>query len=76
MKLEPGDLLVAYTDGVSEAMNAGDDEWGEDRMIATIRAKVSAASQAILERIMVAADEFVAGVPQYEDMTLLVMRVV
>ena len=36
--LAPGDILVEYTDGVSEAMNAADEEWGEDRMIRTIRA--------------------------------------
>ncbi len=74
--LEPGDLLVAYTDGVSEAMNASDEEWGEDGLIAEIRANRSAPLQVILERIMVSADQFVAGTPQFDDMTLVVMRAV
>ena len=32
--MEPGDVLIGYTDGISEAMNPKDEEWGEDRMIA------------------------------------------
>ena len=31
--LASGDILVAFTDGISEAMNSADDEWGEDRLI-------------------------------------------
>jgi sigma-B regulation protein RsbU (phosphoserine phosphatase) len=34
MVLEPGDTLLAYTDGISEAMTVDDEEWGEERMIA------------------------------------------
>ena len=34
--LEPGDLLIAYTDGISEAMTAEDEEWGEDRMLEAV----------------------------------------
>ena len=34
--LEPGDLLAAFTDGISEALNADGDEWGEERMLALI----------------------------------------
>ncbi len=33
MTLEPGDLLILYTDGISEAMTKDDEEWGEERMI-------------------------------------------
>jgi len=76
VKLEPGDLLVAYTDGISEAMNGADEEWGEDRLIAAVQATRSAPPPAILDRIVASADEFVAGTPQYDDMTLIVMRIV
>lgn len=72
--LEPRDLLVAFTDGVSEAMNAADEEWGEERLIAAVQATRSALPQAILDRIITSAHEFVTGAPQYDDMTLIVMR--
>jgi sigma-B regulation protein RsbU (phosphoserine phosphatase) len=75
VKLERGDLLVAFTDGISEAMNHTDDEWGEERLIETARAMQGAPAKAILDHIVRSADGFVAGAPQYDDMTLIVARV-
>ncbi len=72
--LEPGDVLVAYTDGVSEAMNAADEEWGEDRMKDAIAPQRSVAARALIDRVMRSADAFVAGAPQHDDMTLVVIR--
>ncbi len=72
--LEQGDLLVAYTDGISEAMNAADEEWGEEHLIGAARKTWSAPSQVILDSIMASADRFVAGAAQHDDMTLIVMR--
>src|SRR5207245_9285423 len=40
--LEAGDVLVAYTDGISEAMNALDEEWGEERLMNAVRANRTA----------------------------------
>ena len=37
LELQPGDLLVAFTDGISEAMNRDDEEYGEDRLMETVR---------------------------------------
>jgi phosphoserine phosphatase RsbU/P len=75
VKLEAGDLLVAFTDGISEAMNHADDEWGEERLIEAARAMRGVPAKAILENIVRSADGFVAGAPQYDDMTLIVARV-
>jgi sigma-B regulation protein RsbU (phosphoserine phosphatase) len=75
VKLERGDLLVAFTDGISEAMNNVDDEWGEERLIEAARAMRGIPAKAILDRIVRSADGFVAGAPQYDDMTLIVARV-
>ena len=75
VKLEPGDLLVAFTDGVSEAMNDADDEWGEERLIEAARTMQGMPAKAILESIMRSADGFVAGAPQFDDMTLIVAQV-
>jgi phosphoserine phosphatase RsbU/P len=73
--LEPGDLLVAYTDGISEAMTAADEEWGETRMLAAVPPQSSASALEVLNGIFLAADAFTAGAEQHDDMTLLVMRV-
>jgi sigma-B regulation protein RsbU (phosphoserine phosphatase) len=75
VKLERGDLFVAFTDGISEAMNQTDDEWGEERLIEAAQAMAGAPPKAILDHIVRSADGFVAGAPQYDDMTLIVARV-
>ncbi len=75
VRLERGDLLVAFTDGISEAMNQADDEWGEERLIDAVRAMQAAPAKAILEHVVKSADVFVAGALQYDDMTLIVARV-
>jgi sigma-B regulation protein RsbU (phosphoserine phosphatase) len=73
--LEPGDLLVLFTDGVSEAENPAEDEWGEDALIAAARACERLPPVEAIARIMRAADDFAAGAPQHDDMTLVVAKV-
>jgi sigma-B regulation protein RsbU (phosphoserine phosphatase) len=75
--LHPGDVLIAFTDGVSEAMNSADEEWGEDQMISAARSlldqsKHAATADQLLHAILNAADRFTAGAPQHDDMTLLI----
>jgi sigma-B regulation protein RsbU (phosphoserine phosphatase) len=72
--IAPGDLFIAFTDGMSEAMNAADEEWGEERMIATIRSCAGLSPAETIARLMQAADAFVAGAKQHDDMTLVVLQ--
>ena len=72
--IAPGDLFIAFTDGMSEAMNAADEEWGEERMIATIRSCAGLSPAETIARLMQAADAFVAGAKQHDDMTLVVVQ--
>ncbi|HEY6447469.1 MAG TPA: GAF domain-containing SpoIIE family protein phosphatase, partial [Acidobacteriaceae bacterium] len=72
--LEPGDLLLAYTDGISEALNLQDQEWGEERMVAAARAHLPENAGTILRHIVNEADRFAATAPQHDDMTLLLMK--
>jgi sigma-B regulation protein RsbU (phosphoserine phosphatase) len=67
-----GDVFVAFTDGVSEAMNAGDEEWGEERLIETIVSSTLPPAP-LIDSILQAADRFAAGAPQHDDMTLIVI---
>jgi sigma-B regulation protein RsbU (phosphoserine phosphatase) len=75
LTLQPGDVLVAYTDGVSEAMNCADEEWGEDGMIATMGGADGVCAAETVDLIIGAADSFAAGAQQHDDMTLVVLRV-
>ena len=75
IQLEPGDLLLLYTDGMSEAENPAEDEWGEDAMIDAARACSGQAPLLMIQQILAAADTFAAGAPQHDDMTLVVARV-
>ena len=75
LQLLPGDILLAFTDGISEAMNAAEDEWGEDRMIAEAQAHANLNAAELLQRLFRAADAFAAGAPQHDDMTLVVLRI-
>lgn len=72
--LQPGDLMLAYTDGISEALNLQDQEWGEDRMVAAARAHLPENASTILRHIVTEADRFAATAPQHDDMTLLLMK--
>jgi phosphoserine phosphatase RsbU/P len=74
LTLAPGDRLVIFTDGVSEAMNSALEEWGEERLIATVRAPQGCDALEIITRIMQVADQFAAGAAQHDDMTLIVLR--
>jgi serine phosphatase RsbU (regulator of sigma subunit)/dihydrofolate reductase len=74
VQLLAGDILLAYTDGISEAMNAADDEWGEDRMIAEAQAHADLSAEELMQHLFREADAFAGGVPQHDDMTMVVVR--
>jgi phosphoserine phosphatase RsbU/P len=72
--LHPGDVLLAYTDGISEAMTADDEEWGEERMLAAVRKVMDQPAEEIMRSVFLAADEFTSGARQHDDMTLLILK--
>jgi sigma-B regulation protein RsbU (phosphoserine phosphatase) len=76
LALEPGDLLVLFTDGISESMNSEDEEWGEERLIDLAKTCVDVPAIEAMNRIMAAAEAFAAGAPQHDDMTVVVLHVV
>ena len=74
LQMQSGDLLLLYTDGISEAMNPLDEEWGEERMVAEAERLWPRTAQEILNGLVNAADRFAAGAEQHDDMTLMVMK--
>jgi len=75
LTLESGDVLVLFTDGISEAMNAADDEWGEERLMESVRGCIARPAGEMIEFLMRDADAFVAGAPQHDDMTVMIVKV-
>jgi len=76
MALEPGDLLVLYTDGVSEAMNAAGEMFGDERLhdaVAAVPAHLGA--RAVAEGLLEGLHTFLDGTEPQDDVTLVVVRV-
>ena len=73
--LNPGDMVAAFTDGISEAMNGADEEWGEESLLKTLEDCEGKTAAETVACIMAAADRFTAGAKQYDDMTVVVMKV-
>jgi sigma-B regulation protein RsbU (phosphoserine phosphatase) len=70
-----GDIFLAFTDGISEALTIDDEEWGEERMIAAAQNCRTVPAAAMIDSLMQAADAFAAGAPQHDDMTIVIMRI-
>jgi phosphoserine phosphatase RsbU/P len=67
------DILVIYTDGVTEAQNESDEQFGEDRLLALLQPRIKERAAATLAGIMKRLDEFVGVAPQHDDITCLVV---
>ncbi len=72
--LAPGDRLVLFTDGVTEAMDEHDEQWGEERLIELVRASADLGSAALLGRIVEAVRRFEGARGASDDVTLVVAR--
>ncbi len=75
VNLESGDILVAFTDGISEAMDLRENEYGEERLFETLRQCETCSAQETVIRLLRSVDAFTTGAPQHDDMTLVVIRV-
>jgi sigma-B regulation protein RsbU (phosphoserine phosphatase) len=72
--LDRGDLLVLYSDGVTDANNANFDEFGEDRFIEVLKRHRHQPAADIVAAVTNALAEFAAGAPQGDDITLVVAK--
>ncbi|MEW6368729.1 MAG: SpoIIE family protein phosphatase [Acidobacteriota bacterium] len=72
--LTPGDTLLLYTDGLTEARNRSSEEYGIDRLYWALLDNPDAEPQALIERLIAELREFQAGAPQVDDMTIMVVR--
>jgi serine phosphatase RsbU (regulator of sigma subunit) len=73
-RLEDGDLLVAFSDGLSEAANASDEEFGSERVIEAVASRVDRPPADVLTGILDSVRTFTAGEPPRDDLCVLVVR--
>jgi hypothetical protein len=71
---EEGDLLVLYSDGILEAANAADEQFGEERIQEIVRANYSGPAEDIRNQILAAVRDFTGNVEAADDQTLLIIR--
>jgi len=74
INLQKGDSLFLYTDGVTEAMNKGEELFSEGRLIQELAEMRDKSLQEIITGVMGKIESFSAGVPQADDITLMVIR--
>ncbi|MFZ0136568.1 MAG: PP2C family protein-serine/threonine phosphatase [Candidatus Sulfotelmatobacter sp.] len=72
--LAPGDWLIIFTDGVIEAENTHQEEYGETRLLAAIAAGAATSPSEMLKRLMAEVDLFVGSTPQHDDVTCLLVK--
>jgi sigma-B regulation protein RsbU (phosphoserine phosphatase) len=74
VELAPGDVLVLYTDGVTEARQTGNEMFGLERLQAVVASHAGRSAQEIQAAIVEAVYAFEDGIPQSDDLTLIVIR--
>lgn len=75
IEMESGDLLVAYTDGITEARNLAEEEFGETRLRDIIAAGGHLSAEELSERIVERVQAWCQDAPQHDDLTLVVVKV-
>jgi serine phosphatase RsbU (regulator of sigma subunit)/predicted ester cyclase len=74
VELDPGDVLVVFSDGVTEALSVDGIEFGEDRLLSCVNANRGATATVLLDCLIDAVREFTVGAEQSDDLTALVLR--
>ena len=72
--LAPGDTLVLYTDGITEAMNEASDLFGKERLIEAIGSAEPADARAIITAVITAVKNYAGNTPQADDLTIVAIK--
>jgi sigma-B regulation protein RsbU (phosphoserine phosphatase) len=74
VRFDAGSVLVAYSDGLTEACDTTGSDWGEERLIAAMRSRRTHSAGGLADHLLAEVTRFMADGPQQDDMTLLVAR--
>ena len=72
--LSPGDWLIIFTDGLVEAENSLQQDYGEARLLTALDAGKSLEPSEMLKRLMAEVDLFVGNTPQHDDVTCMLLK--
>lgn len=74
LQLGPGDLLALFSDGVTEAQDGEENEFGEERVVALLRQVADRPAQRIVDEVFIEIDRYAGEAPQYDDITLFILK--
>jgi sigma-B regulation protein RsbU (phosphoserine phosphatase) len=75
IQLEKGDLITLFTDGVTEAINEKEEQFGQQRLLKIIKENESLSAKDIIKKIQDEVTAFSGGLPQFDDITLMIIKV-
>lgn len=75
LTLTPGDMILLYTDGVTEATNGEGELYGEDRLISIVNQNITKNTEQLISVVKNGVDSFVGDAPQFDDITMLSVSV-
>ena len=73
-ELRPNDLLALFSDGVTEAQDEQENEFGEERLAAVLRGIAGEPASVIVDKVFAEIDRFAGSAPQYDDITLFIIK--
>lgn len=73
-QLHAGDLLALYSDGVTEAYDEAENEWGDERLLQCLQTSTRAPAESIVTKVFDEIDGFAGSAPQHDDITLLILK--
>lgn len=74
IRLESGDWLICYTDGINEALNVNQKEYGMERLVKQVQAEGNGSADKLVSETLTHLEQFVGKAPQYDDITLLALK--
>lgn len=74
LQMEPGDVLLVFTDGVTEAMDTSDNLYGDDRLFDVLKAVPDSNVRSVVDCVNESVAAFAAGAEQADDITMLAVR--
>jgi sigma-B regulation protein RsbU (phosphoserine phosphatase) len=74
LHLREGDILVVYSDGLTDAENQQNEMFGEERLLQIIQQEAPTGSDALEQKLLKAIEEFTQGMPQMDDITFVIIE--
>lgn len=74
VRFNPGDLLVIYSDGITDATNEYEEQFGEEQLLEVLKGSTDLQPQELIEKITASVNQFAGGRPQMDDMTVVVVK--